>query len=242
MRARLSSVLVLLLTLASAPALAQAMPACAQPAIRTKAELIAALRDLRREGRVANPDIESAFIASLGQPVVGWALEIATDTALEVRTDPQVRFAAFMVLRYARWRAAVPPITRLAQPFARPWVEWQGALHALSTYPYPELVPFWRELLHFPRRVVRETALRGLSLTSDADDIRDIREAFHREDDAWSRHIVGRAESLLVQPVAVRDTIWFVWPPDPAGRFVPSGSWLRMGMEFARAAGRCASQ
>jgi hypothetical protein len=227
-----------LLVTAPTAAIAQVFPACPQPAIRTRDALVAALRDLRHASERGNsPDIESAFIATLGQPVVGWAYGLAVDSAGD--TDLELRASAFQVLRYARYHAAVPALTRLGTPFVGPWVVWQGSLHALSTSPFPELAPFWRDLLHFPRRVVRETALRGLSLTGSAEDIPDIRDAFHREDDAWSRHIVAQAESLLVLPVAVRDTIWFVWPPDPAGRFVPSGSWLRMGMRLARAAGRC---
>lgn len=228
----------LLATAAPTATVAQGFPACAQPVIRTRDELVAALRDLPRAAeRGLNPDIESAFIAGLGQPVVGWTFAIAVDSA--GGTDLALRAAALQVLRYARYRAAVPALTRIGAPFAGPWIVWQGSLHALSTYPYPELAPFWRDLLHFPRRVVREIALRGLSLTGDAEDIPDIRDAFHREDDPWSRHIVAQAESLLAQPVAVRDTISFAWPPDPQGRFVPSGSWLRMGMAFAHAAGRC---
>jgi hypothetical protein len=231
---------VLLSVCAAVPAaaIAQRVPVCALPALHTREELVAALRDLRRAPeRGLSPDIESAFIASLGQPVVGWAYGIAVDSA--GGTALELRAAAFPVLRYARYRAAVPALTRMATPWVGSWLLWQGSLHALSTYPYPELAPFWREMLHFPRRVVREVALRGLSLTGSAEDIPDIREAFHHEDDAWSRHIVAQAESLLVLPVAARGTAWFAWPPDPDGRFVPSGTWIEMGMGFARAAGRC---
>lgn len=210
------------LAVAWAPLRAQTVPPCAQPTIRTKDALVATLRNL-------HGDVESALIASLGQPVVRWSLEIATDSSSPART------AAFMVLRYARWRAAIPALTSLAQPYARPWVEWQGALRALSTYPFPELAPFWRELLHFPRRVVREEALHGLSLTGSEDDIPEIGEAFHRENNAATRRLVRQAESLLRLPPAARDTAEFAWPPDPDGRFTPSRSWLRMALESARA-------
>ena len=231
----------LLATAAPAASVAQGFPACALPAIHTKEELVAALRLVPRASeRGLDPALESAFIAGLGQPVVGWAYGIAVDSGGGAGLE--LRAAAFQVLRYARYRAAVPALTRLGTPFTGPWVVWQGSLHALSTYAYPEMAPYWRELLHFPRRVVREVALRGLSLTGNAEDVPDIREAFHREVDAWSRHVVAQAESLLVLPVAARDTIRFAWPPEPGGRFVPSASWLRMGMERARAAGRCPRQ
>jgi hypothetical protein len=171
------------------------------------------------------PDVRAALVARMGQPVVGWALALATDSS---RATPlAVRVAALRVLRYARWHAAVPRLVELAQPYRRPWVLWTGALTALASYPYPELAGFWRELLAFPRRPVREIAVRGLALTGEQSDRPYLAEQWHKESDPGMLRLRAVADSLLQLPLAVRDTAAFAWPPDSAGRFTPSPSWLR---------------
>ena len=169
-------------------------------------------------------DLRAALVASLGQPAVGWALALAADSS--GATPLTVRVGALRVLRYARWRAAIPVLLDLAQPYRGPWVLWRGALGALASYPYPELAGFWRELLAFPKRPVREIAVLGLALTGTERDRSYIAEQWRHERDSEMLRLRADAMRLLGLPLAVRDTATFAWPPDSAGQFVPARSWL----------------
>ena len=225
----------LLMSLTAAPTAlaAQGFPGCARPVVTSKDDLVRSLGALRYS---SDPDLRAAALAALGQPVVTWALEIAADSAGHVPLE--ARAMAFQVLRFARWRPAVRRLTELAQPLRGSWVVWNGALSALSTYPYPELVPFWRELLSFPRRNVRELALLGLARTGTPTDMLSIREATHQEHDPEMLGLIARAESLLAIPVVLRSERWFAGPPDTTGRFVPSAQWLGRAMPELCGAGK----
>lgn len=221
-RTRTAVALLGVLWLRAAPAGAQGVPASLQPRAASRAELAALLAAPAEHP--LTPDLRAALVASLGQPAVGWALELATDSSGS--TSLAVRAGALRVLRYARWRAAVTSLVALARPYDSPWVLWHGALAALASYPYPELAGFWREQLQFPRRPVREIAVRGLALTGTVRDRAVVAEEWHGERDPEMLRLRERAEALLAMPVANRDTATFAWPPDSAGRFVPSLSWL----------------
>ena len=209
--------LCLLLSAAAAtPATAQESAPCAPP-VTTREQLVHVLENLAGSSQAAS-------LARQGQPVVRWALEIAADTG---GTPPATRAAALQVLRYARWKAAMPELMRLAQPLRSPWVVWRGALSALSAYPYAELTPYWLDLIRFPRRVVREDALRGLSLTADERVLPMVREATSHEEDPEMLALAADVAARLRLPPALRDTVTFGWPPDSAGgRFIPSRSHL----------------
>ncbi len=213
-----------LCVLAPAVAQAQGLPPCAIPAIATRAGLVAALDTLPRAA--GGTELRAAAIASLGQPVVGWALEIAADSS--GGSPAARRAAALAVLRFARWKPALPALIALAQPLRGDWVVWQGSLIALAAYPYIELQPFWSDLLMFPRRVVREQALRGIALVGDTHDLLTIGETTHRDRDAAMQALVEEVSAKLRRPLAERDTARFAWPPDSlGGRFVPSAGFLR---------------
>src|SRR5262245_22202084 len=113
-------------------ALAAQQPRC--PTIASKQDLATALRMLRDSG---GPELGAARLAARGQPVVGWALEIAADSS--GATPAAERAAALLVLRYARWQRAVPVLVQLAQPLRGDWIVWSGALSALAAYPFEEL-------------------------------------------------------------------------------------------------------
>ena len=209
--------LCLLLSAAAAtPAAAQVSASCAAP-VTTREQLIHVLENLAGSSQAAS-------LARQGQPVVRWALEIAADTG---GTPPATRAAALQVLRYARWKAAMPDLMRLAQPLRGPWVVWRGALSALAAYPYAELTPYWLDLIRFPRRLVREDALRGLSLTADERVLPMVREATSHEEDPEMLALAADVAARLRLPPALRDTVTFGWPPDSAGgRFIPSRSHM----------------
>jgi HEAT repeat protein len=191
--------------------------ACPRPA--SKAELVAALEALRGGG---DPEVAAARLAMQGQPVVLWALELAADSS--GATPAGTRAAALLVMRYARWRRAVPVLVQVAQPLRGDWIVWSGALAALAAWPFEELEPFWLDLIEFPRRVVREQALRGLAMAGTSHDMLNVREATQK--DPEMRPLVAEVEAKLALPVAARDTVTFGWPPDSTGRFVPSARWL----------------
>ena len=217
---RLFRLCLLLSAAAATPAAAQQSASCAPP-VTTREQLVHVLENL-----AGSP--QAASLARQGQPVVRWALEIAADTG---GTPPATRAAALQVLRYARWKAAMPDLMRLAQPLRGPWVVWRGALSALAAYPYAELTPYWLDLIRFPRRVVREDALRGLSLTADERVLPMVREATSHEEDAEMLALAADVAARLRLPPALRDTVTFGWPPDSAGgRFIPSRRHLeRLG-------------
>ena len=206
--------LLLLPVLIAAPARAQRTDSCVVARITSRDQLAQVLARLPGTGVAAS-------LARQGQPVVGWALAIAADSG----APPATRAAALQVLRYARWKAAMPELLRLAQPLRGSWIVWRGALAALSTYPYAELTPYWLDLIRFPRRVVREDALRGLSMTADERVMPMVREATSHEEDADMHALVAAVEARLRLPPALRDTLTFGWPPDSAGgRFIPSAA------------------
>ena len=212
---------VLLLAVAAAPAVAQADFECQQARVSTREQLLQAL-DIHQRG-VGGAELRLAALARSGQPVVGWALEIAIDTGAAL----ELRAAALQVLRLARWKAAMPELMRLAQPLRGPWVVWRGALSALASYPYAELTPYWLDLIRYPRRVVREDALRGLSMSGDTRVLPMVREATRHEEDAAMLALVAEVEARLSIVPALRDTLTFGWPPDSiGGRFVPSRSHM----------------
>jgi len=221
-RTRAGLALLGILWLPIAPAAGQGVPASLRPRVASRADLAALLASPAEPP--LTPDLRAALVASLGQPAVGWALELATDTSGS--TGLAVRAGALRVLRYARWRAAVPSLLALARPYDSPWLLWHGALAALSSYPYPELAGFWREEIQFPRRPVREVAVLGLALTGTERDRAIIAEEWQGERDPEMLRLRERAEALLAVPAANRDTATFAWPPDSTGRFVPSRSWL----------------
>jgi len=208
------------LVLLAANAAAQSPP-CTAPVIASPDELRAALDALPG---APNAEQRAAAIAMLGVPVVGWALDVATDSSGAVL--PETRAAALRVLRYARWKAAMDELMALAQPFHGPWVVWRSALHALTTYPFAELTPYWLDLVRFPRRVVREDALLGLSTSADPTVLPMVREATRHEEDPAMLELAAHVERRLRTPVHDRDTLVFAGAPDSTGRFIPSRAWL----------------
>lgn len=213
---RFPPALLLVTMLLTRPARGQSA-ACHEAPVPSRAALLARLDSLS--------GWRHAALARQGQPVVRWALEIAADTG---GTPPASRAAALRVLRYARWKDAMPDLMRLAQPLRGPWVVWRGALTALAAYPYAELTPYWLDLVRFPRRVVREDALRGLSLSADERVLPMVREATSHEEDPAMHALVAEVEARLRRPPSLRDTLTFGWPPDSTGgRFTPSRAWLQ---------------
>ena len=216
---------VLLLAAVAASAAAQADSGCQGAPVATREQLLQALQI--HHGDAAGAALRSATLARSGQPVVGWALEIATDSGASL----EARAAALQVLRLARWKPAMPELMRLAQPLRGPWVVWRGALSALTSYPYAELTPYWLDLIRYPRRVVREDALRGLAMSGDTRVLPMVREATRHEADDTMRALVADVAARLRLVPALRDTLTFGWPPDSVGgRFVPSRSHVeRLG-------------
>ena len=192
-------------------------PGCSRPASRQ--ELGVLLGALHSSG---DPELAAARLAAQGQPLVGWALDLAADSS--GTTPAGTRAAALVVLRYARWQRAIPALERVAQPLRGDWIVWSGALAALAEYPFEELEPLWLDLIVFPRRVVREQALRGLAMVGDQHVMVNVREATQK--DPEMAPIVAEVEAKLRLPIASRDTVTFGWPPDSTGRFVPSARWL----------------
>src|SRR6185436_6719917 len=126
-----------------------------------------------------------------GQPLVGWALALAVDSS--GATPAGTRAAALVVLRYARWQRAIPALVQIAQPLRGDWIVWSGALATLAAYPFEELEPFWLDLIVFPRRVVREQALRGLAMAGNSHDMINVREATQK--DPETRPLVAEVEA-----------------------------------------------
>ena len=79
--------------------------------------------------------------------------------------------------------------------------------------------------------MVREDALRGLSMSGDTRVLPMVREATSHEEDEAMRALVAVVEARLRLVAALRDTLTFGWPPDSiGGRFVPSRSHVeRLG-------------
>lgn len=220
---RVAALALLLCVGTRAGALAQGSRECPLPGFTSKEALRTALGALH-EAR--SPELQAALMAGLGQPVVGWALEIAADSS--GTTTAAVRSAALVVLRYARWKPAVATLVRLAEPLRGDWIVWSSALTALASYPYPELEPYWTDMVVFPRRVVRETALRGLALVGTPRSMLAVRASTHKETDPATLALVAQVEAQLQRPLAARDTALFAWPPDSlGGRFTPSAAWRR---------------
>ncbi len=108
------------------------------------------------------------------------------------------------MLRFARWRPAIPTLVRLADPLRGDWVVWFGALNALTWYPYAELEPFWIDLLTFPRRVVREQALHGIALVGTPQVLPGVRNSTHKDTDDAMRALVADVEAKLRMPMEER--------------------------------------
>jgi hypothetical protein len=127
-------------------------------------------------------------------------LRVAADSAVPL---PR-RVAALRLLAANPSRGAVRALQELGAPYRAPWVVWRSALGALAGYPYPELASYWVDLLTFPRRPVREVALRGLAMTGSREDRRALRLATRREKDPAMRRLASWADSMLGVPIASR--------------------------------------
>jgi hypothetical protein len=128
------------------------------------------------------------------------ALAVAADSAAPL----EARVAALRALRGSCAPGALPTLTALAEPYRRPWVIWHGAMTVLSDCALAELAPYWRDMITFPRRPVRELAIVGLARTGLAGDRELLGEVMHREDDAHLRRLGAWADSLLGRPLAAR--------------------------------------
>jgi hypothetical protein len=107
-----------------------------RPAVSSQRDLVAALQAAGREG--FDEDIETALIATWGEPVTSWALQVALDP----RQRWVIRALAFKVVGYSRQRDAIVTLQSVAQPGSDAAGLWAFALSALAKFPYPELAPF----------------------------------------------------------------------------------------------------
>jgi len=127
-------------------------------------------------------------------------LAVAADSGAPLET----RVAALRALRGHCAEAMLPTLTALADPYRRPWVLWHEAMAGLSECASPELAPYWRDMITFPREPVRELAIVGLARTGVAGDRELLGEVMHREDDPHLRRLGAWADSLLRLPHAAR--------------------------------------
>ena len=128
------------------------------------------------------------------------ALAVAADSGAAL----EARVAALRVLRGHCAGAMLPTLTALAEPYRRPWVLWHEAMAGLSDCTTPELAPYWRDMITFPREPVRELAIVGLARTGVAGDRELLGEVMHREGDAHLRRLGAWADSLLRLPPPAR--------------------------------------
>jgi hypothetical protein len=199
----------------------------ARPYVASREDLIAALRQAWRRPPI-DAETELALIATWGEPVTGWLIQVAAGESNEFL----VRAAAMHALYYSRPRAAIAVLTMLAAP--RPLDSDSGlsivAMNALQSFPYPELVGFWRPLLNHASTGVRQEALTGLSFAGTEADIPLILAVQGGDDLARARR---EALARLQLPSEARGAAIFGAPPGPEGRFVPSSRWL--GLTYVRA-------
>lgn len=146
----------------------------------------------------------------------GQAAPDSTDRLVTLAADTTATLAARVAaLRDLRGRcttATLNALTPLAEPYRQPWVIWHGAMTALSDCAVGGMAPYWRDMVTFPRRPVRELAIVGLARTGVAADRELLGEVMHREDDAHLRRLGAWADSLLRLPAAARTG---AQPPKP---------------------------
>ena len=196
----------------------QDLVAAARPRIASRQGLLVALRQALRASAIT--DIDAGLIATLGEPVTSWSLEIVEDD----RSDDDLRVAAMLVLSYARPRYAVEPLKRLAVPDQGSVLLWAGAMSALQSFPYPEAADFWRSLLRHPRIGVRLSAMTGLARSGSPADVPLILGVEGASEAARSEAVAridgaaaGRGDPVL-------------GPPTPDGRFVPTAAWVNQNV------------
>ena len=146
-------------------------------------------RSTRTWAQVARVDSASRLVR-IARDSVGQSLE--------------TRAAALRALRCHCSPDLLPALTALAEPYRRPWVIWRGAMTALSGCALAEMAPYWRDMITFPRRPVRELAIVGLARTGVAGDRELLGEVMHRETDAHLRRLGAWADSLLRLAPAAR--------------------------------------
>jgi len=200
--------------------LAQEVVEAARPAIRSPGELVEVLRAAAvRPG--ADIRIETALIATWGEPVTSWALDLARDA-----TRPTwARQLAIAVLSYARPVNAIPVLRGIIDRGPAADDAWADALSALARFTDPELAPYWRERLRAPIPDVRLQAMYGLSMTGTADDI-PLVTGLDPHGPPWLAEMREQAVRRLGMPIEARDTGLFAGPRGSRGAFVPSASWL----------------
>ena len=98
----------------------------------------------------------------------------------------------------------LPQLLRLGQPYIGPWLIWHGALEAMSHCQLPQVAPYWRDLITFPRLPVRQVALIGLLRTGSRGDLELIGDVMHREDDPFMLRWAARAAEILALPMPSR--------------------------------------
>ena len=128
------------------------------------------------------------------------AMVVAADTTAPLER----RVRALRTLKAANAREAVPLLMRLGAPYRSHWLIWRGALAALAECRCPDLAAWWVDLLTFPRRPVREIAIRGLAMSGSAEDRPSLRAQTRREEDPPMRRLAAWADSLLGVPIAQR--------------------------------------
>lgn len=194
----------------------QDLIAATRPQIASRQDLVVALRSAARSGAIS--DIEAGLIATWGEPVTSWALEIVEDE----RNDEGLRVVAMQVLSYARPRYAVEPLKRLTVPQPGGRSFWASAMSALQRFPYPELAEFWRPLLRHPNIRVRIFAVNGLASSGSPSDVPLILAV---EGGSTIERTRADAAARLENAANGRADPVFAGPPRPDGRFVPAEGW-----------------
>jgi hypothetical protein len=207
------AVLVLASACGTTVAASQDLIGLARPQVSGRSGLRSALENAVRSRGM---DTEAALLASWGDFVTRDAVSIAADES----EDRDVRIAAIRVLGYARPRAAITTLQRLAQPDPRGDILWFEAMAALARFPYPELAEYWRSLLNHAVPDVRMQAVFGLSWTGVADD------TLLMDGVRVPRRDSERAIARLRVPRSNRSSHVFADPMAEDGRFVPTAEWL----------------
>ncbi len=233
---RSSVALVALLGAWGFGAQAQDLVTAARPSVTSQEELIARLQETVRPTddyteRTVHL-VQRALIATWGEPIPTWALQIALDEGLH----QPLRVAAFHVLGYARPQHAVAALMRVAELGPDTGFTSSMAMEALQSFPYPELAPMWRRVLDHPNVnvTVRIYALNGLSMSGSEDDIPLILSVR-----GVGAHNRDSAVAKLRLPPEERGRALFAGPPPPDARFVPSDRWLRDARDVLCRVGRC---
>ncbi len=179
-------------------------------------DLVTALSDVD----IDQPFPRAAIVALEGSEIMPWLKQLVSDT-----TAPMwIRVAAIETMGFMRSPGAETFLLLVAG--GRDAALADAARGALEKFESPNVCGYWRDILRTPRSNIRliRHAVRGIaSCGSDTD----------RE---MIRRVAGKHRSRLVrQTAAAADTLFrnrlelnappfpFGGPPDPSGRFVPSG-------------------